>query len=68
MGRCLISADWMGIDLARRDFAPEDMAQGRVIAYDCLNAFEDDDKIIRLGRLMCDRAQCKAHLGTTRLY
>jgi len=68
VGRCLTSAEWMGIGLEQCDFPLEEIAQERIMAYWFLSAFEDDYKIIRLDRLMCDRSRCKTHLDTTRLY
>ncbi|MGP1386509.1 MAG: acyltransferase family protein [Thainema sp.] len=69
LGRCLASADWQGIELAKCDFKQDEMSQIRSMVYQFLdNISHKNYRVVRLDQLMCDGATCKTHIGSIGLY
>ena len=68
LGRCLGRADWLGVSLEHCSFHVSEITQSRLAAYGLLDRVQNDFRVVRLDKLLCNDALCKANLGSTFIY
>jgi len=68
LGRCLLKAEWMNLNLNKCDFEVNQMTQGRKNVYRFLEGIGMNHTVIRLDSLICDSFMCKTHIGSTWIF
>ena len=68
LGRCLARAECIGLDLDECNFRVDEIPKRWKEVYRFLEKIEENYRVVRLDKLICDSFQCETHIGSTFIY
>ena len=68
LGRCLARAECIGLDLDECNFRVDEIPKRWKEVYRFLEKIEENYRVVRLDKLICDSFQCETHFGSTFIY
>ena len=67
-GRCIVRAEYSGLDLGLCDFPVEEMRHDRTSLFDFLGLIGNNNRIVHLEEFICDSSICHTHLDSVPLF
>jgi hypothetical protein len=68
LGRCLSRSECIGLDLDECNFRVDEIPKYWLKIYSFLEKVEENYRVVRLDKLICDSYLCETHIGSTFIY